>query len=238
MSEKETIYYKYLFMFSDGQKESFEINLDKKTLKYIPNQKLETSAWTKLEHNQCKNCPLNKDDYPDCPLALNLSDVVSKFSGMRSHDNVHVMIETKERTYSKNTSLQQALGAMLGIFMVTSDCPVMASLKPMVRFHLPFASLEETVFRSVSTYLLGQYFRYKNGEEADWDLKNLMDSYENIQLLNQGLAARMRSVVDKDANLNALVVLDIFAKELPFSIQKSLENLEYLFVDEEPTKLL
>lgn len=229
MSENETIFYKYFFIFNDGQKESFEITLDKKSLQYIPNKKLIPSAWTKLEQNQCNNCPLNKEDYPDCPLALNLSEVVPKFSSWQSFNSVHVMVETQERTYSKNTSLQQALSAMLGIFMVTSDCPVMASLKPMVRFHLPFASIEETVFRSVSTYLLGQYFKFKNGDEADWNLDNLMDNYKDIQLLNFGMAARMRSVVDKDANLNALVVLDIFAKELPFSIKKSLENLEYLF---------
>lgn len=225
-------------MFTDGQKETFEITLDQKTLKFIPKEELEPAPWTKLEENQCKNCPLNKEDYPDCPLALNLSNVVPRFSSLHSYDNVHVMIETKERTYSKNTSLQQALSAMLGIFMVTSDCPIMSSLKPMVRFHLPFASVEETVFRSVATYLLGQYFKYKNGEEADWNLKNLMGNYSDIQLLNQGMATRMRAVVDKDANLNALVVLDVFAKELPFSIQKSLENLEYLFMGDEPPKLL
>ena len=115
--------------------------------------------------------------------------------------------------------------------MVTSDCPNMISLRPMVRFHLPFATIEETVFRSVSTYLLGQYFKHKNGEEADWDLDGLLENYETIQKVNYGMASRMRSAVDKDANLNALVVLDVFAKELPFSIQKSLEMLEYLFKD-------
>jgi Domain of unknown function (DUF6901) len=238
MSENNSICYKYFFIFNDGQKQSFEINLNKRTLKYIPSKKLQPAAWTKLEHSQCTNCPLSKDEYPDCPLALNLADVVPKFSSLHSYDDVHVMIETKERTYSQNTSLQRALSAMLGIFMVTSDCPIMASLKPMVRFHLPFASVEETVFRSVSTYLLSQYFKFKNGEHADWNLDSLMDNYKDIQLLNQGMATRMRSVVNKDANLNALVVLDVFAKELPFSIQKSLESLEYLFEDEKPQKLL
>ncbi len=52
------------------------------------------------------------------------------------------------------------------------------------------------------------------------------------------MASRMRSVVDKDANLNALVVLDVFAKELPFSIKKSLEDLEYLFMGDDPVNLL
>ena len=236
MSKNETIFFKYLFIFSDGKKETFEINLDNTNLKFIPNKEIKPSAWTKLGHNQCDNCPLNSEDYPDCPLALNLSDVVQKFCSLHSFDNVHVIVESNDRTYSRNTSLQQALSAMLGIFMVTSDCPIMSSLKPMVRFHLPFASVEETVFRSVSTYLLGQFFKFKKGEKADWSLDNLMGNYKDIQLLNRGMAARMRSIVDKDANLNALVVLDVFAKELPFSIKKSLEELEYLFWEETPKK--
>jgi len=222
--------FKYLFIFNDGQRLAVNINLDNKTLKYMPDEKeLRPSSWTKLEHFKCTNCPLNNDESPECPLALNLSAVVPRFSDMLSFDNVHVIVETEDRTYSKDTTLQSALSAMLGIFMVTSDCPNMSSLRPMVRFHLPFASVEETVFRSTSTYLLGQYFNHKNGVEADWELEKLQSNYKKVQVVNHGMAKRMRSIVDKDANLNALVVLDVFAKELPYSIEKSLETLEYLF---------
>lgn len=229
MAEQKQIYYKYFFLFQDGRKGTFEIYLDAKTLKFIPQKALKPSPWTKLTHHQCQNCPLNAEDHPECPLALNLAGIMQTFSGSHSFDNVHVMVETKDRTYSKNTTLQNALSAMLGIYMVTSDCPVMSSLKPMVRFHLPFASVEETIFRSVTTYLLGQYFKHKSGEKADWDLENLMNNYKKIQMVNMGLSQRMRSIVDKDANLNALVVLDVFAKELPYSIEKSLKELKYLF---------
>lgn len=230
MIEKEAIEFKYLFIFNDGKRLSSHIKLDKRSLKLIPKlDSLKPSRWTKLESNKCQNCPLNSDDHPECPLALNLSTVVPQFSDMHSFDEVHVVVESNDRTFSRDTDLQTALSAMLGILMVTSDCPNMASLRPMVRFHLPFATIEETVFRSVSTYLLGQYFKHKNGEKADWDLNGLVDNYNTIQTVNYGMASRMRSIVDKDANLNALVVLDVFAKELPFSIKKSLEMLEYLF---------
>ncbi len=221
--------FKYYFIFENGKKATYDITLEAQTLKLIPTEDIQPTEWTKLDFHQCTNCPLNKDDYPDCPLALNLSNVLPRFNDMYSFEKVHVMVETPDRTYSKNTTLQNGLSAMLGIYMVTSDCPVMAPLKPMVRFHLPFACIEETVFRSVSTYLLGQYFKKQNGEEADWELNGLMDNYGEIQQLNRGMAERMRSIVDKDANLNALVVLDVFAKELPFSIAKSLDNLKYLF---------
>jgi hypothetical protein len=227
--------YKYLFIFNDGQRFAVHINLDNKSLKYVPKEnELRPSSWTKLDHFKCQNCPLNSDTSPECPLALNLSSVVPRFSDMLSFENVHVIVESKERTYSKDTTLQNALSAMLGIFMVTSDCPNMTSLRPMVRFHLPFASVEETIFRSASTYLLGQYFKFRNGGEADWNLKNLKENYKKVQIVNTGMAQRMRSIVDKDANLNALVVLDVFAKELPYSVEKSLETLEYLFREASP----
>jgi len=229
MTEKDPLFFKYFFMFADGQKLSISIKLDENSLKYQPERDIKPSSWTKLDHHKCLNCPLDSSEHTECPLALNLSAAVPQFSGIHSFDNVHVMVETYDRTFSKNTSTQNALSAMLGILMVTSDCPNMESLKPMVRFHLPFATVEETVFRSVSTYLLRQYFEYKKGKQADWDLNFLKDNYKKIQIVNQGMAKRMRSVVDKDANVNALVVLDIFAKELPFSIEQSLQNLEYLF---------
>ena len=228
MSEKDPVFFKYYFIFGNGHKLSISIKLNEETLKYEPDD-IRPSSWTKLDYNKCSNCPLNSSEHKECPLALNLSAVVPQFSDIHSFDNVHVMVETYDRTFSKNTSMQNALSAMLGILMVTSDCPNMESLKPMVRFHLPFATVEETVFRSVSTYLLGQYFRYKKGKQPDWDLKALKDNYNKIQIVNHGMAKRMRSIADKDANVNALVVLDIFAKELPFSIEQSLKQLEYLY---------
>jgi len=235
MTEKDPLYFKYYFIYSDGKKFSINIKLNENTLKYSPDKEIKPSAWTKLDHHKCSNCPLDSSQHVECPLALNLSHAIPQFSGMHSYDKVHVMVETNDRTFSKNTSTQTALSAMLGILMVTSDCPNMESLKPMVRFHLPFATVEETVFRSVSTYLLGQYFKYKRGEKADWDLNKLTENYQKIQLVNRGMAKRMRSVADKDANVNARVVLDIFAKELPFSIEHSLKQLEYLFSSAKPS---
>jgi hypothetical protein len=45
------------------------------------------------------------------------------------------------------------------------------------------------------------------------------------------MAQRLRSISDKDAGANAVIVLDIFAKELPYSILDGLKKLEYLYKD-------
>ena len=105
----------------------------------------------------------------------------------------------------------------------------MEKLKPMVRFHLPFATIEETLFRSVSAYLLGQYYLKKEGKHADLDLVRLADFYKGTEMVNSGMAERLRRVVGKDAVNNAVICLDLFAKELPFAIRDGLEDLHGWF---------
>lgn len=227
----DQLFFNYLFSFSTHQQVRLDIKLDAKDLSYRPPQLATPPDWTRLENDQCKNCRLKPEDSPHCPIALNLANIIPHFREYVSYDRVHVLVETRERTYEKETSVQQALGSLLGIIMVTSGCPTMHVLTPMVRFHLPFASIEETIFRSVSSYLLGQYFRLHNGLQPDWELSGLLHSYEDIQVLNVGMTNRLRKVSDTDANANAVIVLDVFAKELPFSIFESLKKLEYLYSD-------
>ena len=118
---------------------------------------------------------------------------------------------------------------MLGIYMVTSGCPIMEKLKPMVRFHLPFATVKETVFKAASTYLLGQYFLHQSGRKPDLELDLLKKYYVDIQKVNRGIATRLRTVTENDAFANAIVSLDAFAKELPWSIEEHLKDMEYIF---------
>jgi len=59
-------------------------------------------------------------------------------------------------------------------------------------FHLPLANEHETLIRAVGMYLLGQYFSLKSGEEFDANLKGLVASYEELQLVNLSIATRLR----------------------------------------------
>lgn len=229
MEHKENIVFEYFFKFKDHPDAHFHIKLDGNTLNYIQEGELKTAAWARLDNEKCSNCPLHSSETMYCPIALNLVDILPPFTDLPSYEIVDFLVRTDERTYVANTSLQKGLSSMLGIYMVSSGCPVMAKLKPMVRYHLPFASVEETVFRSASTYLLGQYFKHKRGLAVDWDLRGLIQIYEEVQEVNMGMADRLRSVPAKDANINALIVLDVFAKELPQNIEQSLNSLSYLF---------
>ncbi len=229
MIQADQLWFDYKFAFKNQEKVEFNIMLDPKTLNYLPGQQQQTADWARLENEKCENCPLNSADHPYCPIALNLVNILPKFSDLFSYEETIVTVVSPERYYQAKTTLQQGLGSMLGIYMVTSGCAVMAKLKPMVRFHLPFATVEETIFRASSTYLLGEYIKHKNDGQADWSLEGLVKNYEEVQKVNSGMAERLRSVPAKDANINALIILDMFAKELPFTIEQRLKPLEYLF---------
>ena len=227
---KGVITFRYRFIFEDLTEKDFTINLNAVTLDYIPSQKKShPPSWTRLNHFKCVNCPLDEKDNAYCPIAVNFVEFFEFFKSVDSYNETEVVIESPERTYLHNTTVQKGLGSMVGIYMVTSGCPVMEVLKPMVRFHLPFASIEETVFRSVGTYLIGQYFSMKKGLAADFHLEKLREFYLEIQKVNVGIVKRLRSVITKDAFANAIISLDAFAKELPWSIEDDLENLEYLY---------
>ena len=61
----------------------------------------------------------------------------------------------------------------------------------MVRFHLPFATREETMYRVVAMYLMAQYFRQRNGLEPDWEMADLVHMYEDVTVVNKSFVDRL-----------------------------------------------
>ena len=225
-----TIAFNYNFRLDDGTERIFTLQLEASTLDLISEQRDAQPAWTALECQQCPNCPLKPAEHPQCPIAANLVDLVDFFKGTYSYEEVDVRLETPERSYSKRTSVQQAVSSVLGIYMVTSGCPIMNKLRPMVRFHLPFATIAETAYRAIAMYLMAQYFRKKRGLEPDWDLRDLALIYEDIQRVNTSFLKRLDEIETRDASANALVILDCFASQVAFSIdEEDLSEFEVFF---------
>jgi hypothetical protein len=222
--------YTYIFRLSDGTEKSFEINLDPDTLKLVNELPSEQPEWTRLEHMQCENCPLSRGEQPRCPIAANIVDVAGYFKNHYSYEDAEVTIISASRTYTRKTTLQNGLSSMMGLYMVTSGCPVMDKLRPLVHSHLPFATLEESMFRIVSIYLLAQYYKFRRGENPDWELHGLNDLFNDISTVNRSFANRLQSVVSKDANVNALVILNCVADMGKMAFESNdMDDLEYLF---------
>ena len=95
--------------------------------------------------------------------------------------------------------------------MAGSGCPILGKLKSMVRFHLPFATIDETEVRTISIYLMAQYVQYKKGLEPDWTLKKLKKIYADIEVVNRNIADKLSELERQDANVNSVVILNNFA---------------------------
>ncbi len=229
MEKINSLYFHYRFI-KDSQMITFNVKLDPQSLDYILQIPRDNPQWTRLDYMVCDNCPLHNTDAVYCPVAVNLVDVVEAFKDTLSYDVVDVLVEIRERTYARQQiPIQQALSSLLGIIMVTSGCGSLDKLRPMVRFHLPFASIEETVFRVASTYLLAQYFRVRKGLQPDWEMKHLVSIYQNIARININICKRLQQATSKDASLNAVVILDTFAQMMPLTIEETLKDFEHLF---------
>ena len=226
----DIITYTYRFAFPNKTEKTFIVSLDNETLLLFPSHRESNPDWTKLSFNQCADCPLDEKTSPQCPAAVNIMDLVDFCSDLRSYDEVNLTVDANERQYVLKTSLQRGISSLLGIYMVSSGCPIMEKLKPMVRYHVPLGTLEETRYRAISMYLMAQYFRWKKGEEPDWGLEKLVDLYSKITKVNKSFHKRLINSTHEDAGVNALVLLDCFAQFIPFSITKDmLGDIERLF---------
>ncbi|MDP3152770.1 MAG: hypothetical protein Q8N23_08875 [Archangium sp.] len=219
------------YEFSHAEKTStFTITLDPKTLQNTSPAPVPPPAWAKLSFQKCPNCPLREEDSPHCPAALGLTDVVAQFADIFSYERVSARVTVPERVYEQvDVSVQEALSSLLGVYMVTSGCPVLSKLRPMVRFHLPFQTELETITRATSMYLLGQYLVAQDGGTPDWSLAGLSSNYEATSVVNRAFAARLRAAAPKDANVNALIRLDSVARSVPDLIDSQMDELRFLF---------
>lgn len=220
---------RYRFRFPDGTTHHFDLELDEETLEQVEDRAGPAPTWTALDFHQCPNCPLNVATTPCCPVAVNLVGLVRDMGGRLASDKIHVNVTTPERTVMKDTTLQRAISSLIGLIVATSGCPRTVFFKPMARFHLPLASEKETIYRAASMYLLGQYYLDRQGRTADWGLARLASLYKDLQIVNGAMAQRLRSASEKDAAVNAIVLLDLFAKALPYTIEESLEEIRYLY---------
>ncbi|MGK9067462.1 DUF6901 family protein [Stutzerimonas chloritidismutans] len=181
--------------------------------------------WTRLDHQQCSNCPLSRDRFSHCPAAVDLHRVIEDFQGLPAVQKARVEVRTPEREYSKLVGLDEGLRALLGVIMATSACPILGRLKPMAYQHLPFASNQEFVLRAVSLYLARQYFNLREGRHADWELRGLVRSFQQLQLVNQAFWQRIHDTCRGDSNLKAFLTFFSMASSLTYSLETQLQKI-------------
>lgn len=219
-----------LVVDADTQQE-FRVRIDSTTLQHQVPAVEAPPEWTSLGNHRCTHCPLDRALNEHCPAALSLVSLMELSNELLSYTEVDAFVETPERTFSKRCSTQKALSSLVGLCMATSGCPSMSLLKPMARFHLPFATREETIYRAASSYLLAQFFLHRKGQTQDLELEEFQAAYDRIHEVNMSMASRLRSISLGDASINALVLLDLFAHSMPLAAEGKLGTLRYLYED-------
>jgi hypothetical protein len=222
MENKNHTYY-YNFYFSDNINVNFEINIDIEKKIYINNLDTpkEFKSFTNLEINKCQNCPLKKEEFPECPVAKNILAITYNFKDHFSYDEVLIKVFSPRRTYSKKVDTQKGLQSILGLVMSGSLCPHFDFLRPMTLFHLPFSDNIETFFRVTGFYLIGKWLSHPNQK---MDINDLLNHYKELEIVNKGILSRIKTIETYDASQNAVVILqsfiDIFSMEFEFGLEE------------------
>jgi len=230
-----SITYRYRITFGDGTVKTLAVTLQAESLALVREARASYPEWTRLTFKQCPNCPLEESQHPRCPVAANVVEMVEAFGDSPSYEEVDVVVESQNRTYARHTSLQTAVSSLLGLHMVTSGCPILDKLRPMVDMHLPFMNRQETLYRMVTMYLLAQYFRAKKAQPAEWDLAGLTRLLGDIREVNVAFCERLNAIEIKDASVNAVVILSTLG-DFPSRLitKRELARLERIFSQHGP----
>lgn len=229
MSNALQIVYRFGDAASSSTSGVFSVRLNPATLAFEQAARPSLPDWTQLDTERCPDCPLRNSATTHCPMAIALIDLLEYSSSINSFSPLAVSIEMPEREIHSTVTAQRAISSLMGLLIATCACPDVSWLRPMARFHQPLASEEETIFRATSIYLLAQYFRQKSGEEPDYSLAGLSTRYQRLHQINIAMAARLRGAIERDASVNAVILLDLFAKAMPYSVDDSVAELAYLF---------
>jgi len=235
MAKEKQMVIEYILTMENGKRLNYKIHLNR--LRDDILDKSDYPSWTELSFKQCSNCPLNTEENSHCPVAIDAKEIILEFKEILSSSVTEVRVITQEREYFKRCDAQTGLRALIGLVMATSACPILSKMRGMAYYHLPFASIDEIVFRVTSSYLLSQYYVYQEGKEPDWDLKDLKKYYKDVLNLNYDFLQRIRAASEADSNLDVLSTLFSISSLLSVRLEQHLQTIKPLFVDT-PTKIL
>lgn len=217
----------YRFEFEDGTSWQYELSFDDKHV-YDSAPDSNFKSWTALEFNKCPHCPLKKEASPQCPVARNLDRIVEDSKSAISFTRAKVTVVTPERNYQKECTTQDGLRSLFGLLMASSGCPHLDWLRPLARFHLPFANADESLFRVLSLQLVEDFLRSDDGTTKKSQAR-IAERYKAVEKVNHTFKNRIRSYCQGDADKNAIAALDIFVQLFAYQMESNFSLLRGLF---------
>jgi len=218
----------YTLTLKNGHTEAIQIHLQEGSGEIVSDDSYIPPSWALLSHCQCDHCPLREDEVTYCPIAKNIAMLFAGKQVGNSHDNVELKVQVGQRGYVLETTTQRALSSLFGLICALSPCPHTLPLRPMGIFHLPLSSDIETLVRISSLFLLRSYLAHQENPSVPVDLSDMTVTYQNLSVLNRGIAARLRSASSSDAAVNAITLLDVLVKDVRFELDSQLKLLKEL----------
>lgn len=220
--EKDLIF-KYIFIFKYKNPIEYLVRTVRN-----PDDYKDTSfpSWTELKFQQCRECPLNENESFYCPAAIDIMRIANKFADIKLDEEVKVVVETKNRNFSKNTDVASGLMSLMGLVLATSGCPILNRLKPLAYMHLPFATLEETLIRVVGMYFIQQFIKE---EEQKFDLTELESLYKKLEDVNYFLKQRISYAIDIADSSSVFYKLFSLSILVEYSLQEKFSHIKNIF---------
>jgi hypothetical protein len=219
----------YRFFAADNEKIEVRLDFDAITFELLPVAAQSRPNWTRLDDHPCRCCSLPKESV-FCPSALGIARFVGAFDSRFSYEKAVVEIETPLRVVLLKSRFQAGMASLLGLVCATSGCPATQFLRPLVRFHFPFANEQEMLFHIFSASVLGLSMKSATQGHADRQvIDDLKEKHATLRTVMANLADRLRPVVKRYAPLNADILLDSFAEIAPDDIEDGLDALRGIF---------
>ncbi|OQW95663.1 MAG: hypothetical protein BWK79_01690 [Beggiatoa sp. IS2] len=224
------MFIEYSFLMDGGKELHFKIDFARPQTD--TSSKADYPNWTELQFHQCRNCPLNVTQHFYCPVAIDAMEILLGFREILSCSTSDVRVKTPEREYLKRCDAQTGLRGLIGFVMATSACPILSKMRGMALYHLPFASIDEIIYRVTSWYLVNQYYIHQSGGSTDLALVHLKKYYEEVQVLNYDFLQRIRVASEADSTLDVLATLFSISSFLSSeSLEQHLEEIRPLFTE-------
>lgn len=218
MFEPRKLQVTYSVDLPNGETVKFLIRLDEHgLLEYLPDQ---GPPWTRMEGQRCPNCT---DQDGACRAALAIAPVVDAFMNVDSLQQVRARAILANYTVEMNGSVARVVSSIMGLTMAAGGCPKIAPFRAMAMYHQPFATLEDTVIRAAGFLLLGRWAHATLADDNPF--APLVDAWKRLEEVNLRIGRCLRDCCAKDAALNGLTNLDMFAKVGGFALESALASL-------------
>jgi hypothetical protein len=205
--------------FSDGEEETFYIELTKTGTFVMPDIVGEPPAWTQLSYHRCPCCPLD-DNLRFCPAAESLQITLHRLRDRYSYEDVRAtIVDAENRSTVVDWQLQEVGSMFVQLAVFSTACPIGKQFKQMLRDLRPFSTNQE-----LSKHLIGKFLLKHRGEVEQSKLA-IMKQLEPLRIVFNHLALRMADATTGDAVANSIINLDAFALNTSIHMEEAFQDL-------------